>query len=149
MDLFSTSGNILFAAMTALSATFNAVVAYSVFVNGFKLRGPKAGARLLAVKSTGKEKLATIEYFIKPGSVQCLLNKIKCEEHKEFPNKTIPCSEFAPDFLEKNKFTISVPQEKERVELKLSFSKWFHDVSLPIDLSHEESAEIAECMSHD
>ena len=134
--------------MTALSATLNAVVAYSVFVNGFKLRGPKAGARLLSLKNNGRNNLATIEYSIKPGSVQCLLSRIKCEEHKEFPNKTIPCSDFVPDFLEKNSFTISVPQEKAKVELKLSFSKWFHDVSLPIDLSHEQSAEIEKCISH-
>ena len=138
-------GNSLLTTINALSPAFNAIVAYSVFVIGFKLRGPKAGAKLLSLKDNGRENLAKIEYSIKPGSVQCLLGRIKCEEYKVFPNKTIPSSEFEPNFLEKGCFVISVAKEKTKVELKLSFSKWFHDISLPIDLSHEQAKEDVEC----
>ncbi|WP_418843626.1 hypothetical protein [Parasutterella sp.] len=134
--------------LSVLFAAFNTTVAYSVFVMGFKLRGPKAGAKLLSLKENGRENLAKIEYSIKPGSVQCLLSRIKCERYKKYPNKTIPSFDFEPDFLEKDCFTISVSKEKTKVELELSFSKWFHDLSLPIDLSHEHADEIEQSTSH-
>ena len=130
-------------------ASFNTMVAYAVFVMGFKLRGPKAGAKLLSLKDNGRENLAKIEYSIKPGSVQCLLSRIKCEGYKKYPNKTIPSFDFEPDFLEKDCFTISVSKEKTKVELELSFSKWFHDLSLPIDLSHEQIKEVGKCTQCD
>ena len=142
MDFFTTGGNILFTAIGALSTLFSAMVAYTVFVNGFKLRGPKAGAKLISLENRGEKNLATIEYCVKPGNVQCLLKVVKCEEHKVFPNRTIPSSDFEPDFLIQDRFSVLVPRETQHVKLKLNFSIWFHDVCLPIDLSHEQSQEI-------
>ena len=142
LDFFTTTGNILFTAIGAVSTLFNAMVAYSVFVNGFKLRGPKAGAKLISLENRGEKNLATIEYCVKPGNVQCLLEAVKCEEHKVFPNRTIPSSDFEPDFLIQDRFSILVPRETQKVELKLKFSIWFHNIRLPMDLSHEQSQEI-------